>query len=1083
MSEETKPNDKRDINDLYNAFKNADSVIMKKYLHNLDEMPIVQASEAIEKLKEGSNFSLFKIKTIVYDKNENNIDKLTTVYNSLSSYKTASIIVLLNGKKDSVDLYMGSVCRKIDVREDKNDLTEDKNGESKDADNNIKKEYICSVTQRENQKKTLEKTFSSNFIGSEVDGDYAPEPRRKDEHSDDDLAKQQKEKYAEKNNIHILNQLFENKKAVSALTGVPAIRNDKINDNKQYIQGIEKFIDSMKGEEYSVIFLADVLDNERIDYMCAQYEDLYAQLYPFSKSEQTLNSSEQKGEVESLITGVTDTTNESISNATSKGTTSGTFSSHTVGGGVNFGVSADYHYTKGKNESESEQKTDTTTTGTAKSLTEQNSVSKSLTKGSGEAIQISYVNRAVKTLLDKIDEHIKRLRSFEDVGVFDCGVYFLAENSSISISAATKYKALMRGENSSIEGSAINTWENDSKSTQTDKKDADVIFSYLKKLYHPMFIMNYKKNEDKEKRIFVSPTTMMSGKELAVELALPKKSVAGLPVIECAEFGRAVVSYDSNYSGDLDIGKIYHMHHEENTPVKLDRNSLASHTFITGSTGAGKSNTVFKILKEATKYDKVKYLVVEPAKGEYKDVLGGREDVTVYGTNPNITKLLKINPFSFPDDILVSEHIDRLVEIFNVCWPMYAAMPAILKDAVIRAYESCGWDIDTSENRYRIFPNFTDVLREIRNVLAESEYSADNKGDYTGALVARIKSLTNGINGQIFSGEEVSGADLFEKNVIVDLSRVGSTETKSLIMGLLVMKLQEYRISEGKPGNSDLKHITVLEEAHNLLKRTSTEQSSETANLLGKSVELIANSIAELRSFGEGFIIADQSPGLLDMSVIRNTNTKIIHRLPDFSDRELVGKAASLNDEQIIELAKLPVGVAAVYQNDWISPVLCKVEKNKDDDNENEGNTEEKKKNNRNLVAHPNVHKAMIDIIIRPNEYIKLKDEEICRSSISGRTHYMFEKYIDNPKKKDLKSQARLIFSIAIDCGYIPISQNIASPENINKTLMNFIGDIVSDYNELEKQQLIALILKGQAERDIDMIQIYNQYVDSIKEV
>ena len=104
-------------------------------------------------------------------------------------------------------------------------------------------------------------------------------------------------------------------------------------------------------------------------------------------------------------------------------------------------------------------------------------------------------------------------------------------------------------------------------------------------------------------------------------------------------------------------------------------------------------------------------------------------------------------------------------------------------------------------------------------------------------------------------------------------------------------------------------------------------------------------------------------------------------------------------------------------------------------------------------------------------------------SAISERTKYMFQKYIDNTDKKDLKSRARLIFSIALDCGYIPILQNVTTPENINKKLMNFIGDIVPDYNEFEKQKLIALILKGQAERDIDMIQIYNQYVDSIKEV
>ena len=48
-------------------------------------------------------------------------------------------------------------------------------------------------------------------------------------------------------------------------------------------------------------------------------------------------------------------------------------------------------------------------------------------------------------------------------------------------------------------------------------------------------------------------------------------------------------------------------------------------------------------------------------------------------------------------------------------------------------------------------------------------------------------------------------------------------------------------------------------------------------------------------------------------------------RLPDLGDRELVGRAAGLNDQQIDELAKLECGVAAIYQNDWIEPVLGKV--------------------------------------------------------------------------------------------------------------------------------------------------------------
>ena len=272
-------------------------------------------------------------------------------------------------------------------------------------------------------------------------------------------------------------------------------------------------------------------------------------------------------------------------------------------------------------------------------------------------------------------------------------------------------------------------------------------------------------------------------------------------------------------------------------------------------------------------------MVIEPAKGEYKDIFGGRKEVSVYGTNPKRSRLLRINPFSFPDEIHILEHIDRLIEIFNVCWPMYAAMPAVLKEAIERAYESVGWNLtmSTCENQINgraVYPNFIDVLNQVNLVISESKYSADSKGDYVGALSMRISSLTNGINGQILTDNELSDKDIFDKDVIIDLSRVGSNETKSLLMGLLIIKLQEYRMASAKGSNKELRHITVLEEAHNILKRTSTEQSAESSNLAGKSVEMLANAIAEMRTYGEGFIIVDQSPGLMDMSVIRNTNTK-----------------------------------------------------------------------------------------------------------------------------------------------------------------------------------------------------------------
>lgn len=372
----------------------------------------------------------------------------------------------------------------------------------------------------------------------------------------------------------------------------------------------------------------------------------------------------------------------------------------------------------------------------------------------------------------------------------------------------------------------------------------------------------------------------------------------------------------------FDLGKAY----TENR-VKLDVKSLTQHVFVTGSTGCGKSETIYKLINE-TKQVGTKFLVIEPAKGEYKNVFG---DVNVFGTNPLIMPLLRINPFSFPTGVHVLEHIDRLTEIFNVCWPMYSAMPAVLKKAMLDAYESCGWDLRLSVNRLSrgedVYPSFLDLFLSLEKVITESAYSEEVKSNYSGALLTRVESLTNGLNGEIFSVNELSDMVLFDENCIIDLSRVGSQETKSLIMGILIMRLSEYRMTGANTPNSALKHLTVLEEAHNILKRVSTEQSQEGSNMAGKSVEMITNAIAEMRTYGEGFVIVDQSPTSVDKAAIKNTNTKIVMRLPDEDDRKVSGKAAGMNDKQIDEIAKLPTGVAVVYQNDWVSPVLCKIDR------------------------------------------------------------------------------------------------------------------------------------------------------------
>ena len=448
---------------------------------------------------------------------------------------------------------------------------------------------------------------------------------------------------------------------------------------------------------------------------------------------------------------------------------------------------------------------------------------------------------------------------------------------------------------------------------------------------------------------------------------------------------------------------------------------------------------------------------------------------------------MRIDPFSFPDDVHVLEHIDRLVEIFNVCWPMYAAMPAVLKSAVERSYLDCGWDLMSSVNKYddHLYPCFADVVRNIKEIIDTSEYDKENKGAYKGSLLTRLQSLSTGINGLIFSADELTGKQLFDSNVIIDLSRVGATETKSLIMGMLVLKLQEYRISEGSAMNSTLRHITVLEEAHNILRRTSIEQPTESSNIMGKSVEMIANAIAEMRTYGEGFIIADQAPGLMDMSVIRNTNTKIIMRLPDRGDRELVGKAANLNDDQIDELAKLPCGVAAVYQNEWIQPVLCKVKEYK---HCNGSFSFEPNDNTALMQKNDDISDSLLKCIM-DNELFQKGDKQDLRelkslilcSTLDSLVKVDFLDYLATEREKGFAELRCLIYDF-LRAEYA--IQSATKHDDIHEWVDAVITELKPSISNFTKKQIdltMALILHEKTIRDPSYRNIYHTFTEVYK--
>ena len=873
----------RDAKELALAVGRADSLLGKTYLSVMQRAEVTKApykvvTEASVYAKElNEHVRLFNISQLVLDKSENMRDKLATVFQAVHAVG-ASFLMLVSGKKESVVIHAGV---RFDGDADGLDLAQD----------------------------VLASCLNANFPGAVFS--------RADENSIGALA----------------GETFAGNPRVATVTDVPGLRFEDETKERRFMQGIEKLIDAMRGEEYSFLVIADPVSSGDLAASRRALENLYSNLVPFGESQFTAGASVTDSISKSISKGVTESINRSVTNSAqhtvSKSMTVTTTVSETTQAGISvapFGIggNASQSLTLGVSTGVTVGTSDTSGvavqlgTGISEALTE--GEQKGRQEGTSTSLQIKLENHTVMQLLDRIKRTLKRYDECGDLGMWNCAAYFMSDKPGVAQMAASVYHALVRGEDSSLESGGVTIW---------DKERSAQIVPFLKHMEHPRVIVN---------GLAVTPGTLVSSAELAIGAGLPNRSVPGIPVLECAEFGRTVSTYSRDgESRNVELGKIFNMHRVEALPVRLDAESLASHVFVTGSTGCGKSNTVY-VLLDSLLQQGVNFLVVEPAKGEYRSVFGRRSSVDVYGTNPDLTPLLRINPFSFPHgnedparNVHILEHLDRLVEIFNVCWPMYAAMPAVLKEAIEKSYEDCGWNLTESTNSYEggkwqnLYPTFADVTRNIRRIIDSSEYDAENKGAYKGSLITRLKSLTNGINGLVFTTDEIPNNDLFDENVIVDLSRVGSIETKALIMGLLVLKLQEHRMTKGDM-NAKLRHVTVLEEAHNLLKRTSTEQSQDSGNLLGKSVEMLANSIAEMRTYGEGFVIADQAPGLLDMAAIRNTNTKIVMRLPDQGDRELVGKAMHLNDDQIAELAKLPRGVAAVYQNEWVESVLCKVD-------------------------------------------------------------------------------------------------------------------------------------------------------------
>ena len=440
-------------------------------------------------------------------------------------------------------------------------------------------------------------------------------------------------------------------------------------------------------------------------------------------------------------------------------------------------------------------------------------------------------------------------------------------------------------------------------------------------------------------------SSMLTSEELCGICTVPSEHTVGFEIQESK-------GYALNYIGgdeERRLGLVCEYDRPiDNVPFSLDDEALNRHTFVCGLTGSGKTNTVKKILAMTKKT----FLVIEPAKTEYRNIqIEGKLEIYTPG-RPELNSL-RMNPFYIMPGVSPQQHIDALKDLFSASFGFYGPMSYIFEKCLHNIYKNRGWNLvfgfhpyfgdgrridglfeesslceSYTKTAHRfLFPTMQDLKEEIDRCLEEDlEYRGELQGNIKSALKARLESLCVGAKGYLFNtGAFPEMEKLLRGNVVVELDGLADDADKAFSLGLLIIYVNEFRkIQKELNGRTGLQHLLVIEEAHRLLKNVTAEIDKEVGNAKGKAVEHFTNMLAEMRSYGQGVIVAEQIPTKIAPDVIKNSSNKIIHRLVAKDDQEAVANTIGVSLEDAIYLGNSTKGYALCHKEGMVQPVIVK---------------------------------------------------------------------------------------------------------------------------------------------------------------
>lgn len=726
-----------------------------------------------------------------------------------------------------------------------------------------------------------------------------------------------------KDNADLAN-MFKQTKHIGLVTGVPSFNDEENNLDGEDFQGIERLVNSLSDTTWQLLIVAQPGSEEEIHQSLNEVYELSTQLS--SQIKQSIQQSENTGWNKNITEGTSEshTTGKSVNDT--RGTTKGVSESK--------GSSKDERgssWSKGTNTSKGTSDSTSISTSTGSNSSETKGVNKSIAAGKSGGQSVALTRERIDKRIEQIQTHlnetqIDRFRQGLSKGMFRTAIYVCAPNQQT-------YDRLSRGVLSIFQGSKpaftpllVNKLQlNPSK--QLGLSDfLDIRMLTTQQLgYNPSdAVIN---SIPKVGNDHIAAATWLNTKELSLIAGLPCLELPGLKLRKSVSF--ALNTADTSTGKTLKLGEVVQNGRVlKGKSVALSFNELNKHTFVTGVTGSGKTTTCMKLLLES----QLPFVVIEPAKTEYRALYGQVQDIQYYSLGREDLTTFRLNPFE-----LVSKHqnltghISMLKATMTAVFPMEASMPFMVEQAIIRAYEDKGWDIATNTNylvddpwqpESHVWPTFSDMIGKLDEVIAAAKIGKEFEEKYRGSLVSRLSSLTDGIKGvMINTPRSIDFHKMLDQKIVIELEELKDEEDKAFFMGLIISRLAEC-MKQRHRTDPNFRHMTLVEEAHRLLSRP--EPGADGSQKLG--VEMFANLLAEVRKYGECLIIADQIPNKLVADVIKNTNTKIIHKLHAADDRNTMGDTVGLDDKQKEFLAMLLPGETVIYSGGWHAAVRAKID-------------------------------------------------------------------------------------------------------------------------------------------------------------